>query len=144
MFEKILVPLDGSEHSIYALEKAIQIARKFDGKITLLHAYTPHVVYLPEEYAHAEATPETVEISREAGANILKEAKNKVETEFVQSEILLAMGRAVETIVEAAENGKFDLIVVGARGLSPMKELLLGSVSHGVTLNARCPVLVVK
>jgi nucleotide-binding universal stress UspA family protein len=144
MFEKILVPLDGSEHSIYALEKAIQIAKKFDGKITLLHAYTPQMVSLPKEYAQPEATPEMVEISREAGVNILEKAKDRAETESVQFETLLTMGQAVDTIVKAAENGKFDLIVVGARGLSPMKELLLGSVSHGVTAHARCPVLIVK
>jgi nucleotide-binding universal stress UspA family protein len=144
MFEKILVPLDGSDHSTYALEKAIQIAKKFDGKVTLLHAYTPHVVSLPKEYAHAEATPEMVEISREAGANILEQAKDRVETESVQFETLLKMGQAVETIVSVAENGDFDLIVIGARGLSTIKELLLGSVSHGVTAHAKCPVLVVK
>jgi nucleotide-binding universal stress UspA family protein len=144
MFEKILVPLDGSGHSTYALEKAIEIAKKFDGKVTLLHAYTPHVVSLPKEYAHAEATPEMVEISREAGANILEQAKDRVETESVQFETLLKMGQAVETIVSVAENGDFDLIVIGARGLSTIKELLLGSVSHGVTAHAKCPVLVVK
>jgi nucleotide-binding universal stress UspA family protein len=144
MFEKILVPLDGSGHSTYALEKAIEIAKKFDGKVTLLHAYTPHVVSLPKEYAHAEAAPEMVEISREAGANILEQAKDRVETESVQFETLLKMGQAVETIVSVAENGDFDLIVIGARGLSTIKELLLGSVSHGVTAHAKCPVLVVK
>ena len=40
VFEKILVPLDGSEHSLNALEKAIQIAKKFDGKITLINVYS--------------------------------------------------------------------------------------------------------
>ena len=136
--------MDGSEHSINALEKAIQIANKFEGRITVLHAYTPHLVLLPKEYVLTETTPEMVEVSVEAGANILADAKAKVETEGVQVETLLTMGQPVETIVEASKNGKFDLIVIGARGLSPVKEILLGSVSHGVTTHARCPVLVVK
>ena len=144
LFEKILVPLDGSEHSINALEKAVQVAKKFDGKITLLHAYTTHLVSLPKEYALPETTPKMIEISGEVGANILAHGKIKAETEGVQVETLLKMGHPVEMIIEASENGKFDLIVMGARGLSPIKEMLLGSVSHAVTMHARCPVLVVK
>ena len=144
MFERILVPLDGSEHSINALKKAIQIAEKHEGKITLLHAYTTHVVSLPKEYVMTETTPETVDISSEVGANILADAEAKAENAGVQVETLLAMGQPVEKIVEASESGKFDLIVIGARGLSPIKEILLGSVSHGVASHARCPVLIVK
>lgn len=144
MFERILVPLDGSEHSVNALEKAIQIANKFDGKITVLHAYTPHLVSLPKDYVLAETTPEMVEVSAEAGANILADAKTKAEIEGVQVETLLKMGQPVQTIVEASKDGNFDLIVIGARGLSSVKEILLGSVSHGVTTHARCPILVVK
>jgi nucleotide-binding universal stress UspA family protein len=85
-----------------------------------------------------------VEVSGDAGKNILADAKAKTETEGVQVETILVVGQAVETIVEASKNGKFDLIVIGARGLSPIKEILLGSVSHGVTTHAQCPVLVVK
>jgi nucleotide-binding universal stress UspA family protein len=144
LFEKILVALDGSGHSIYALERAIQIAKKFEGKITLVHAYTTHMASLPKEYALAESTAPMVEVSGDAGKNILADAKAKTETEGVQVETILVMGQAVETIVEASKNGKFDLIVIGARGLSPIKEILLGSVSHGVTTHAQCPVLVVK
>jgi len=144
LFERILVPLDGSEHSINALKKAIQIAEKHEGKITLLHAYTTHIVPLPKEYVITETTPETVDISSEVGANILANAQIKAENAGVQVETFLAMGQPVEKIVEASESGKFDLIVIGARGLSPIKEILLGSVSHGVASHARCPVLIVK
>ena len=144
MFEKILVPLDGSQHSVYALEKAIQIAKKFGGKLTLLHAYTTHVVSLPKEYVITETVPEKVEVSSEVGANILAGGKAKAETEGIQVETQLTMGQAVESIIEASRNGKFDLIVIGARGLGPIKEVLMGSVSHGVTTHAGCPVLVVK
>ncbi len=142
MFGKILVPLDGSNHSINALHKAVQIAQKFGGKITLLHAYQANIVPLPKEYALPEAVPRMVEVSGEAGAKILADAKANIEG--VAVETMLAMGEPVETIVEASENGNFDLIVMGARGLSPLKEMLLGSVSHGVTTHAGCPVLIVK
>ena len=51
---------------------------------------------------------------------------------------------SVEEILKTARDSNFDLIVIGARGLSVVKEILLGSVSHGVTRHAVCPVLVVK
>jgi len=57
---------------------------------------------------------------------------------------LLIEGHAVEQIVKVCRENKFDLIVMGARGLSRIKEMLLGSVSDGVTRHAYCPVLVVK
>jgi nucleotide-binding universal stress UspA family protein len=144
LFEKILVPLDGSKHSLNALGKAIEIAKKFEGKLTLIHAYTIRLVSLPKEYAHAETTPEMVEVSGDAGAKLLADAKAKAKAAGVDVETLLVVGPAVETIIEASENGEFDLIVIGARGLSPIKEIVLGSVSHGVTAHAKCPVLVVK
>lgn len=56
----------------------------------------------------------------------------------------LREGDAVKEIVTAAEEGKFDIIVVGHRGLSKLKEFLLGSVSEGLSHKASCPVLIVK
>lgn len=59
-------------------------------------------------------------------------------------ETLLIEGHVVDEILKTCRNGEFDLIVMGARGLSRIKELVLGSVSEGVTRHACCPVLVVK
>jgi nucleotide-binding universal stress UspA family protein len=74
----------------------------------------------------------------------LADAQIKAKDQGIQIETLLKAGQAVETIIETSRNGNFDLIVMGARGLSPIKEILLGSVSHGVTTHAPCPILVVK
>jgi nucleotide-binding universal stress UspA family protein len=57
---------------------------------------------------------------------------------------LLSEGHTVEEILKTAEEGEFDLIVMGARGISRIKEILMGSVSDGVTRHAPCPVLVGK
>ena len=62
----------------------------------------------------------------------------------VQIETLLKEGHVVEEILKTARDGNFDLIVIGARGRSKMKEILLGSVSHGVTIHSPCSILVVK
>lgn len=148
MFEKILVPLDGSDHSVRALTVAVQIAKKFDGDIILIHVYSnvwpivmPHATIMPEATG---IIPKLIEAAREAGATILADGEKKVKAEGVQVETFLREGHTVEEILKTAEEGKFDLIVVGARGLSMIKEILLGSVSDGVMRHARCPVLVVK
>ena len=155
MFEKILVPLDGSEHSLKALEIATQIAKKFDGKITLIHVYSVTIrpVVMPEPttltppmipaMTPAEVS-KAVEATRKAGASILTDGEQKVKAEEVQVETTLREGHTVQEIVKTAKEGKFDLIVIGGRGISKIRELLLGSVTDGVIHHAPCPVLVIK
>jgi nucleotide-binding universal stress UspA family protein len=139
LFEKILVPLDGSEYSITALKMAVQMAHKFNGKITLIHVYSIGGLAISPTPVH-----EFIEAIRKVGTGILADGEKRVKAEGVQVETLLMEGHAVEQIVKVCRENKFDLIVMGARGLSRIKEMLLGSVSDGVTRHAYCPVLVVK
>jgi len=155
LFEKILVPLDGSEHSLRALEIAIRIAKKFDGKITLIHVYSVSVrpIVMPEPTTLTppsvpimapEDFSKVVEAARKAGTTILAHGENKVKAEGVHVETLLKEGHSVQEIIKTAKDGKFDLVVMGARGVSKIREIFLGSVSDGVIRNAPCPVLVTK
>lgn len=155
LFEKILVPLDGSEHSVKALQTAIQIAKKFSGKLTLFHAYSITVmpIVVPEPTTLTPSgvpvvTPaevsKMVEAARDVGRRILDDAEQKAKSEGVQVECMLKEGNTVQEITRAAKEGNFDLIVIGVRGVSKLRELLLGSVSEGVTKHAPCPVLIVK
>jgi nucleotide-binding universal stress UspA family protein len=155
LFEKILVPLDGSENSAKALEKAVQIAKRFGGKMTLLHAYVASVqpVMMPEPTGlsspmvpvlTAAEISRVVDAARNAGKRILEDGEAKALSEDVHVEKLLVEGHAVQEIVKTAKEGKYDLIVIGARGMSRIKELFLGSVTDGVVHHALCPVLVVK
>lgn len=155
MFEKILVPLDGSDHSIRALEKAVQIAKNFRGKITLIHVYSfsipPMMVPEPTTLSSpripiftAEEVSRMEEAARGVGNRILKDGETKAKAEDVQVEKILVEGHAVQEIVRTAKEGHFDLIVIGARGISKIREILLGSVSDAVIHHGLCPVLVVK
>lgn len=155
MFEKILVPLDGSEHSLRALQIAVQIAKRFNGKITLIHAYSVGVrpivmaepatlspqtipIMAPEDFS------KVVEATRKTGTAILADGEGKVKAEGVPVETLLKEGHSVQEILRTARDGNFDLIVMGARGISKIREVFLGSVSDGIIRNAPCPVLVTK
>ena len=156
IFQKVLVPFDGSEHSRRALESAIQIAKSFNSKLMLLTVH--HVIITPvtspeltiqtpvivPDASAAEMTERAIEAAHNYDKKILAEAEAKVRSEKVEVETELIDGNAVEEIVRKAEEGKFDLIVMGARGLSTIKKLFIGSVSDGVIKKAPCPVLIVK
>ena len=155
MFDRILVPTDGSEHSMNALETAIQIAMRFHGKITLIHVYSVSVtpIIIPEPSTLTPpATPilapvemsRVAEASRNAGNRILSDGAEKAKAARVEVETVLVEGHTVQEITRAAKEGGFDLIVIGARGLSHIRILLLGSTTDGVMHHATCPVLVVK
>lgn len=142
-----MVPLDGSDHSVDALKNAVQIARKFNAKITLIHVYSvaePVVVSRMTMRGYTGVFDKLVEAARVAGANILTHGEKTAKAEGLQVETLLKEGHAVHEILKTAGEGEFDLIVIGSRGLSVTKEIFLGSVSHGVIIHSRCPVLVVK
>lgn len=150
-----MVPLDGSEHSQRALENAIHMAKKFRGKITLLHVYSVTVapVIVPEPTTLTPAgvpvvtsaeVSKMVEAAREVGKRILMEGEEKARSAGVKVENELREGNTVQEIVKAAKERQVNLIVMGARGIGKIRELLMGSVSEGVIKNAPCPVLVVK
>ena len=175
MYDKILISFDGSEHSIRALDTAVQIAKNFNGKITLIYVcefevpmpasatFTSPSMGLYGEDARARAgtsliaTPDLTnepvpqalragmdECLQKVGANVLADGEKRVKAEGVTVEKLLKRGHAVEEIIKTAKEGKFDLIAMGSRGLSKIKELALGSVSEGVMRHSSCPVLIVK
>jgi nucleotide-binding universal stress UspA family protein len=155
LFEKILVPLDGSEHSLRALEVAIQIAKKFQGRMTLVHVFSvsvvPMVLSEPTTLTPARIPAMTpgevakiVEAARGVGNRLLSEGEERVRSEGIEVESVLREGDTVQEITRLSREGNFDLIVMGVKGVSKLRELLVGSVSEGVIKHASCPVLVVK
>jgi nucleotide-binding universal stress UspA family protein len=152
VFHKILVPLDGSEYAGKALASALQVAKWFNGTITLLHVYSPTLL-LPlylygdedvDQRIASEAFSKAVEGIRDAGVDMLTKSKKTVEAEGVPVETLLKEGHVVQEIVQTAQEGRFDLLVLGAKGVSKIREMRLGSVCEKVVRNAPCTVMVVR
>lgn len=118
LFQKILVPLDGSEHSLKALDVAIQVAKKFEGKITLMHVYSVAAVtsIVPEPGIAGGGIPVLrpqdisifIEAARKIGNRILSDGKQKVKTEGVEADTLLKEGHTVQEIVRVAKEGNFE------------------------------------
>jgi nucleotide-binding universal stress UspA family protein len=149
-----LVPIDGSDLSLKALEIAIQMAKKFKGKITLVHVYSvtaaTSVVLEPGIAGGGVPVFEPHDISRfveaaeKIGNRILSDGEQRAKAAEVEVEKLLEEGHTVQEIIRVAKEGNFELIVIGARGVSHIREMLLGSVSDGVMHHVTCPVLVVR
>jgi len=154
MFNNILVAVDGSEHSKKALNYAMELAEKFGGKITLIHVYSTVVPFRPSvdtlsgptltSPTSAEIAAKMSEEAKQMGKQILDEAESVVNERGISVEKVLKEGDVVREIVGVAQEGKFDLVVMGHRGLSRLKEVFMGAVSEGVSHKAPCPVLIVK
>ena len=137
MFRKILVPVDGSEHSDRALFLVGELASKFDSEVLVFHV---------REKSVGKGGSWDVDL-REEDVNIAEEAAQKLVGEGLKakSERQSALyGHAAQSIVRAAEDNKADAIVMGSRGLSDWSGLLVGSVTHKVLHMATCPVVVVR
>jgi nucleotide-binding universal stress UspA family protein len=144
MFQRILVPSDGSEHSLRAAEYALDMARKYSAKVT---------VFVVAEYKHiAEAhLPEAVaarlrEGVKEAAERALQHTMEHVQKAGGTAQAKLLEGLPSEAIVDEAESGGYSLIVMGSRGLSTQwrDAFWIGSVTERVLRRAPCPVLVLQ
>jgi len=147
MFDKILVALDGSDHAQKALDTAVKLAQRCNGELILFHAI--QLSALRGDY-HAMVTPAARKIyrglGREQGDAILERAE-KTAREMGLEKVVRSIVEADSTakaILAAAESTGADLLVVGTRGLTGLRELTMGSVAHKVTAAANCPVLVMR
>jgi nucleotide-binding universal stress UspA family protein len=141
---KTLLAVDGSDHSYEAVHALKYLARA--EQLTLLHALDiPRPAYPMMVPEVAEELYKSVEQSmREEGERLLDRVQSLIPMHAGPSTKQLRMGSPAEVIVSTAEEQKADLIVMGARGLGPIKERLLGSVSHRILTLTPCATLVVN
>lgn len=151
MLEKILVPLDGSEHADKALDCALDLAETYSAEILLLSViHVSTIVYTASTLGLLTSSSIS---ARNYGKEIegylkkvLSEGVNKANKAkpYLKVTTKLVEGRPADKIVEIAKEEKVDIIIMGHRGVSGVKKLFLGSVSNHVVDQASCPVLIVK
>lgn len=137
---KILVPVDFSDPSQRALEDAIGLAKNSGAELHLLHCYSIHPAVIDP---YGLAYPQNFERDvREAAGRRLSEWSAKAEAEGLKVTQHLSARFPSDEIAELAESLGADLIVMGTRGLSGLKHVLLGSVTERALRAAPCPVWV--
>ncbi|HCF49534.1 MAG TPA: universal stress protein [Syntrophomonas sp.] len=141
MFKKILVPVDGSDSSVMAAKVAQNIASKNDGSVTLLYVVRP---YLFQYGVEDGATPEPALPAKsvETGQAILNRIRE--EAVLTNASLEVKIGAPAPVICSEADDGQFDLIVMGSRGITGIAEAFVGSVSQYVSHKAHCPVLLTR
>ena len=136
--------LDGSEFSLKALEFAIDIAKKYQSQLILVHVVIRQIYAInPPEAGILAGTAIVRELEAE-GKAVLAKGEETVKAQRIPVETRLKQGVPAEELLHAAADEKVDLIVLGSRGLSQVKAFLLGSVSDKVSHHAKCPALIVR
>ena len=139
---RILVPLDFSTHTESVLEWAAHLAEEHDSSLVLLHAY-----HLPLEFQQLEGAylpPDFWAHVKSEATQALDRHAEELRKQGLSVETVVREGYAATVIEEEANRQQADLVVIGTRGLSGVKHLLLGSVAERVVQKAPCPVLTVK
>ena len=141
MFSKILVPIDGSENSKRAFKYALYLSKNLSGEITILYvADAPPTVYVQSQ----KVLDELLEKYSKGREKVFDEYQELAERESIRIKTKLIFGDPGKGIVEFSLKDKFDVIIIGNRGIGHLKEMITGSVSSTVIHDAKCPVLLVK
>jgi nucleotide-binding universal stress UspA family protein len=136
--KKILVPLDGSKNSLRGLDEAIYLARQCQATITGLYI----IPIYPRNLSDA-IMPFQIQLNKES-KKFMDSAKKKSAKKGIDFKSKIIFGSPTVEIEELSKKGKFDIIVIGSRGQSGLKEVFLGSVVNAIVHKSKIPVLVVK
>ena len=147
MIKSILVPVDGSEHSGKALTLAVDIAEKYDANLSVLFVVSHEI---DEELSHFTNTEYNLKddsavnaASEQMGKSMINRMINKLKTNVVIRNVVL-FGNPAARIVEYSMNNNFDMVVMGNRGLSDIKGIMMGSVSRKVRKLVECTFVSIK
>ena len=145
-YKNIIVPTDGSVNSKRALEHAIVLASSLGASITLV--YVANIVSVISNFdqisnASGYVTEQVALDMEEEGKGVLDDFAKEV-PEGIDVKTVFEVGSPGPAVLSVAKKYKADLIVMGSRGLGPLKGLFMGSVSSYVVTHSGCPVLIVK
>ncbi len=141
--KQILVPVDFSDCSLFALRYASNLAREVDASLILVHVASSLLTPPEMEFVQVDLKKFQTEVEKHASAKLIGLAQKEV-LATVPSSPLVRHGTPWQEITNAAKERKADLIVIGTHGYSGLKHMLLGSTTEKVVRAAGCPVLVVR
>ncbi|CAB1083664.1 hypothetical protein JY97_02235 [Alkalispirochaeta odontotermitis] len=137
--KKILLPVDGSQYSMRAVDYASAMAKHMNSEILLIHCHKSFPVVLGEPYFQ-----KAIDKIMKKSNDLLNPYRKVVQEAGVAFIDRILEGPAAQAICEVAGIEKVDMIVMGCRGRNDLEGLLLGSCTHRVLKTAPCPVLVIR
>jgi nucleotide-binding universal stress UspA family protein len=140
--QHILVPTDFSEYADYALDYAIELAKTFQARLTVLYVF--HLSSLALGEAPPTVLADTLEAMETHAQQRTQMALAHVKEAGLQADSAIVEGIPFQVIIETAESRDVDLIVMGTHGRTGLTHALMGSVAEKVVRLAPCPVLVTR
>jgi nucleotide-binding universal stress UspA family protein len=136
---KVLVATDGSEHSMKAVKRALELAEKQGAEVTLMS-----VAYYARDFL--DEMPLNIQDKLEAeAAAALKKGKALFDEKNLKVDVVLEAGLVpANNIMRRAQDGKFDRIIIGSTGMNALERVLMGSTAAKVVAHAPCEVTVVR
>lgn len=148
-FTKILTPIDGSDNSLSAAIYAIELARKFLSEIHIISVVPSKIKYGDSSGYFGMVPPKYFDKYKKEAEIWFDQLKNTIKTnEFnlakIITEVITSPLSVSSTILEYGERKNVDLIVLGTKGKTGLKRLLIGSTAQEIMTYAHCPVMVVR
>ena len=131
LFERIMIPTDGSKFADRSEDVAMEIAKKFNSTVIAVHIIDEKLIY-------------PFEVLEDEGKSILKKVKDKAEKEDLAIEDVLIVGSPIHDMAKIVKKTKSDLVVIGTHGKTGLEKLILGSVAENALKTVQVPLLLVK
>lgn len=140
---KILVATDGSKNALRAVRYAAKLDQmlKARGTVTLISVHDDTALRYAERFVGKTAVDDYL---RELSDKDLAAARQVLDKAGTRHDMIIRTGHVAREIATVAKEGRFDLIVLGSKGRSGLKDLVIGSVAMRVTSIATTPVLLVR
>ncbi len=131
LFERIMIPTDGSKFAARSEDVAMEIAKKFNSTVIAVHIIDEKLIY-------------PFEVLEDEGKSILKKVRDRAEKEDLAIEDVLIVGSPIHDMAKIVKKTKSDLVVIGTHGKTGLEKLILGSVAENALKTVQVPLLLVK
>jgi len=146
MYQRILVPVDGSPTSLKGLDEAVKLARLTNARLRLLYV-VDELMFVSSIQEYSSYSSDLAQLLKDAGEDILRTSKERVQAALPAVDTVLVEsvgGRVGDVIVDEAKKWEADLIVLGTHGRRGVRRFVLGSDAEQVVRVAPVPVLLVR
>jgi len=144
MYNKILVPLDGSKRAEAVLPHAEDMAIRYGAEIILLRVEELHIMLEWDEVVDLGKCHEKFDTRKKASESYLDQLKTEFRYKGIQADARVVDGPVVKSILTAAEEMDVDIILMASHGLSGLPRTFYGSVTAGVLQKIDRPLLIIR